>query len=839
MHTRFLTLAFFLWVSSSEAASLTAHTGQTCMDVELLQSGWLRASYRVGEECTQTAFPASPYILESAINPLHPEVQTQANQQIMVSESLRVTLDTSTLCLRLYDTRKQREVTQFCPGTGEQGWFTLAIDKGKTNQLYGLGQEHPALGTLDGDWLQRGKRTAGSRWGNQMVDAQGGLVGNTQFPILYALGKDATPWAVFLDNPYPQNWDFQSDPFKVGIHGGKELRFYARIGESLADLRRNYMQLVGKPLVPNRKLFGLWLSEYGYDDWAEVDAVSQSLQQHGFPLDGMVMDLQWFGGIQTDSADSHMGSLAWDETHFPHPAAKIQQLAARQLGLVLIEESYVSKNLPEHQTLQTKGYLVKQPDGQAVYLAKKPWWGKGGMLDWTNPAAGAFWHDWKRQPLIDMGILGHWTDLGEPMDYSAEGIYHGFYPNRTQHGDVHNLYNLLWHRSIFDGYQRNHSTHRPFMLSRAGAPGMQRYGGGMWSGDIPARLGNLAAHLNTQMEMSLSGIDYFSADTGGFYRSAFEGKPADYGNLYTRWLAVAALIDLPLRPHTDNACNCNPTAPDKVGDTASNLANVRLRYTLLPYYYALAHRAHERGEPIIAPALYADENDPNLRGMGGEKLIGNSLLVALATKPDTQTLRVYLPHGEWFDYRSHAWYSSKGEWLENVPLVHDQRYQLPLFARAGAIIPEMEVGNDSVDAFGRKFGNTEKPSLLKLHIFPAHQASTFTVYEDDGETTAYLQGQIRTTQIRQQREENAQHVWIDAAQGSYTAAPAQRDVQITLAEIAPVATVTVDDKPLAAQEASGFGWQRTDSNTVSLRIPALTSQQAHRIDIRYAAKEVK
>lgn len=829
-----------LWAGTAAASPLSARHGTECLTAELLESGWLRASYRTGAACEQAAFPASPYVLDATQKPLKTESRRESGKQISESKRLRMTLDEASLCLTLYDKAKQREVSQFCPGTGEQGWLTLAMAKGNTQQLYGLGQSHPAPGISDGDWLQRGKRVAGSQYGNQMVDAQGGLVGNTQFPILYALGKDATPWALFLDNSYPQNWDFQHDPFKVGVNGGDDLRFYVRVGDSLADLRRGYMQLVGKPLIPNRKLFGLWVSEFGYDDWAELEGVSQSLQKNAFPLDGMVMDLQWFGGIRDNSDNSSMGKLAWDESHFPEPAAKLKQLAQEQhLGVMLIEESYISKGLPEHQKLHDKGFLVKQPDGQPVYLAKKPWWGKGGMLDWSNPAAGAFWHDWKRQPLVDMGVMGHWTDLGEPMDYAANGVYHGFSPGKTRHADVHNLYNLLWHRSIFDGYQRNHHEQRPFMLSRAGGAGMQRYGAGMWSGDIPARLKNLASHLNAQMQMSLSGVDYFGSDTGGFYRNSFDGKPEDYDQLYTRWFAVSALIDLPLRPHADNVCNCYQTAPDKVGDIASNRANTRLRYELIPYYYALAHRAYRQGDPIIAPVIYADEADPTLRGMGAQKLIGDTLLTALETRSDSKTMRVYLPKGEWFDYHSHAWQSSKGEWLEDVPLFHDKLYRLPLYARAGAIIPLLDVGDSSVDAFGRKPGSMEKPVLLKLKVFPHHQASAFTLYEDDGETTAYTQGKVRTTRIRQQRDADLQHVWIEAAQGDYQGAPAQREVQLVLAEIAQVAAVLVDGKPVPAADKSGFGWQRSNSNTLSVRLPALATKQAHHVEIRYAAQEKK
>ena len=819
-----------LWTGAANAAPLSARVGQECLEVEWLESGLLRASYRTGEQCDKPAFPASPYVLTDKLKPLPSSTETAR---------LRLTLDSTSLCLSIYDKRQQRAVTKLCPGTGENNSFTLALAKGNTEQLYGLGQQHPAPGTTDGDWLQRGTRVAGSKYGNQLVDAKGGLVGNTQFPILYALGKDATPWSLFLDNSYPQNWSFQGDPFKVGVKGGDDLRFYFRVGESLADLRRGYMQLVGKPLIPNRKLFGLWVSEFGYDDWAELDGVSQSLQNNGFPLDGMVMDLQWFGGIRDNSENSSMGKLTWDESHFPDPAGKIKALAKQHIGLMLIEESYISRGLPEHQALQDKGFLVKQPDGKPVYLAKKPWWGKGGMIDWSNPDAGAYWHDTKRQALVDMGILGHWTDLGEPMDFAADAVYHGFTPGKTTHSDLHNLYNVLWHQSIFDGYQRHHSQQRPFMLSRAGGAGMQRYGAGMWSGDIPARLDNLAAHLNAQMQMSLSGVDYFGSDAGGFYRNSFTGTPEEYEKLYTRWFAVSALIDLPLRPHADNVCNCYATAPDKVGDLASNRANARLRYELIPYYYSLAHRANRVGDPIIAPAIYADESDPTLRGMGAQKLIGDKLLAALETHPNSKSMRVYLPKGEWFDYHSHAWQSSKGAWLEEVPLFHDKLYRLPLYARAGAILPLLEVGDGSVDAFGRKLGSMDKPTLLKLKIFPHSQASEFTVYEDDGETTAYTQGKVRTTRIRQQRDANLQHVWIEAAQGDFQGAPEQREVQLVLAEIAQVETVTVDGKPVQAADKSGFGWQRMNPNTLNVRLPALAAKQAHHVEIRYAAQEKK
>src|SRR5262249_23094964 len=265
---------------------------------------------------------------------------------------------------------------------------------------------------------------------------------------------------------------------------------------------------------------------------------------------------------------SHIGALTWDTSKFPDPAAEIARLRdADGVGLMTIEESYVDASRPDLARLARRGYLPRAcPGCGAVDLSSR--WGHGSMLDWTTAAAGDSWHDRKRQPLVDMGVLGHWLDLGEPEDFVAGAVYHGV-PRlglRTQ-PEVQNLYNLAWAASVARGYRRHRNRQRPFMLSRSGTAGMERFGAAMWSGDIGARMTSLAAHLNVQMHMSFSGMDWFGADVGGFHRGVLDG---DGNVLYTRWLADAALLDVPLRPHTENLCNCKQTAPDRIGDLASN-----------------------------------------------------------------------------------------------------------------------------------------------------------------------------------------------------------------------------------------------------------------------------
>jgi alpha-glucosidase len=159
--------------------------------------------------------------------------------------------------------------------------------------------------------------------------------------------------------------------------------------------------------------------------------------------------------------------------------------------------------------------------------------------------------------------------------------------------------------------------------------------------------------------------------------------------LYTEWFANACWFDVPVRPHTDNQFRrVNPpydTAPDLVGKKASNLANLRQRYELIPYYYSLAYRAHLAGEPVVPPLVFYYQDDPAVRTIGHEKLIGRDLLVGVVARHGEFERDVYLPKGKWADYYSHEWVNSIGAPSATCPTYREDLFRLPVFARAGAM----------------------------------------------------------------------------------------------------------------------------------------------------------
>lgn len=644
------------------------------------------------------------------------------------------------ICRPAHDDRPETQMATITPEILPDGGMRLTFTSDVIKNFYGLGEQFIEPGVVNGDWSGR-KRTPGCEFGNMLVGFHGGYVGNAQFPILYCVGDDHLNFAIFVDDLSPHTWDFtQAETantdgqrtWTLTVPPRKQpLRWFVITGDDLPSVRRNYMSLVGRPPVPPKKMFGLWLSEYGFNDWAELDDKLKTLRANHFPIDGFVLDLQWFGDIQDNYKGKQMGSLTWDEDKFPEPAKKIADLQENEgVGIMLIEESYVDQHLPEHGALASNGYLVRDASGDGPALIES-WWGNGGMIDWTNTQGADHWHDAKREPLIADGVMGHWTDLGEPEAYHKDFWYtNTAVPGSHKHADAHNLFNFRWAESIARGYARNGHTQAPFIMSRSGTSGIQRFGASMWSGDIGSNLASLAAHLNVQMHMSMSGIDYFGADIGGFRRDSLMGD--DENDMYTRWFAHACLLDVPVRPHTSNTENRYQTAPDRVGDLKSNLFNLRRRYALTPYLYSLADEAYRTLAPVFPPLVYYYQNDPRVREIADQKMIGRDLMMATDVKRGERRRSVYLPAGDWYDFETGRFYpGDAGRDVTIDPTRADNIFTPPLFARAGAIIPMMHVDDKTMNVMGQRTDGSRRDELIVRVFAGKNETGELFTYSDE------------------------------------------------------------------------------------------------------------
>jgi len=197
----------------------------------------------------------------------------------------------------------------------------------EAEHFYGLGQK--LRGQFDQSLSWRGRKrdmqSLGEHFGNRFDGADGGANGNVMIPFLVSNRGSG----LFLDTVYQSYWEFD-DPaekhwyakadcdqdWEAGLPkcARSELRFYVMVGPDMPSVLPQYAALTGRPLMPPRWLFGFLQSRYGYANWDEVDKAVTALRQDGFPLDGIFLDLQWFGGVPGvfgDSESSIDGHSNW------------------------------------------------------------------------------------------------------------------------------------------------------------------------------------------------------------------------------------------------------------------------------------------------------------------------------------------------------------------------------------------------------------------------------------------------------------------------------------------------------------------------------------------------
>lgn len=150
-----------------------------------------------------------------------------------------------------------------------------------------------------------------------------------------------------------------------------------------------------------------------------------------------------------------------------------------------------------------------------------------------------------------------------------------------------------------------------------------------------------------------------------------------------------------------------------------------LRRSLFPYLYSLAHLAGTSGERPVK----GDVNYPT------QFRLGEAFLVAPVYEQGAEERFVYLPDGLWYHYSTDMLYEGGQSWLIETPVT-----EIPLFRRAGSIVPFRDNGTD----YDLLSGESHR---LTIEV-AAGAPGTFRLYEDDGITANYQRGEFSTTAFR-------------------------------------------------------------------------------------------
>ncbi|MDR3772868.1 MAG: glycoside hydrolase family 31 protein [Terracidiphilus sp.] len=562
------------------------------------------------------------------------------------------------------------------------------------------------------------------------------------FFITYRRGIAA---ATFLDNTWRASFDFNKqyrDGYSFGSEGGP-LDYYILYGPSPKAVVEDWAWLVGTTPLPPLWSLGFQQSRYSYYPEAEVRRIAARLRSERIPADVIWLDIDY---------QLKNRPFTVDPERFPHFEQMIQDLKAEHLHTVVITDLHIA-DLPNagykpYDEGVAGDHFVKNLDG-STYVGVV-WPGKAVFPDFTQKTARDWWGTLYAD-FVSKGVAGFWNDMNEPAVFEVasktmpDDVQHridepGFAKRNASHLEVHNIFGMENSRGTFEGLLKIAPDTRPFVMTRASYAGGQRYAA-TWSGDNSSTWNHLRQTTPQLINLGLSGFAMSGADVGGF-----AGSPQP--ELLTRWLEAAAFHPID-RDHT--AINTNPQEPWENGtpeDVNLRRRYIEERYRLLPYLYTTAEEMSRTGLPIMRP-LFLEFPAPTADGgpidlaNGNVFLLGPDLLVAQSPYPDeVDNYSVALPPDGWYDYWSGARADGKtGRMaIDNSSVaqpeitIHRSLDTLPVFVRAGSIIPEQPL----VQSTG------EKPQgPLTLRIYPPPQpggACAGSLYLDDGQSYAFQKG---------------------------------------------------------------------------------------------------
>ena len=534
------------------------------------------------------------------------------------------------------------------------------------------------------------------------------------------------------------------------------------------EIVASYRELTGaSPLLPAWALGYIHCRERFHSS-DEILKTAERFRAEHLPVDMLVQDWQYWGKYGWNS-------MRFDEAYYPNPKALTDSLHQMNMRLMLSVWSKIDKNSEVGRQMQADGNYIPGTD----------------WIDFFTPkAAAAYWKNFSSR-LVPLGIDAWWQDATEPENDDLVG-------RRVNDGkwsgeQVRNVYPLLVNKTVYEGLmaesnscvlsvasdQRSSaSLPRPMILTRCGFPGIQRYGSALWSGDVGNDWQTLRRQITAGLGVQAAGIPWWTYDAGGFFRPGNQYSDPAYKERLIRWVETSVYLPL-MRVHG----YMSNTEPWNYGEAVQQAiaACLKERYRLLPYIYSNAAAVASEGMTLMRPLVFDFATDEQALKQKYEYMFGRALLVSPVTEPDVKTWKTYLPQnkGGWYSFRE------PNQHYEGGQTVTTNAERIPVFVRAGSILPLTTVDKQYVD--------DKADAPLMIVICPGADA-TFTLYEDDGTTRAYEQGQC--SRITFNWDEAKHELTIGKRVGSYQQMAKQRQFQVVLMSDGQIKTVNYNGKRL-------------------------------------------
>lgn len=759
--------------------TLFLDAGNSAVRMVIYKPGIVRVDYLPTKS---TRFDTSLVVIRDADSNVHYTVKDMGDSLYVTTAALHITINKKPLRLSYRDSSGHLLLKDAGNGgfEADSARRSVTFRLRKNEHFYGTGERGIGL-DLRGHAFES-KNTQIGGYGRPLP------VMNINIPFL-ATNRG---FGLYFEDTWPGHYDLgvsDSTAFSYSVSGG-ELAYYFIAGHSIKEQLKRYTWLTGREPLPPEWALGYLQAKYGYRNEKQARGMIDTMRAKHIPADAIILDLYWF---------KQMGDLSWNREKWPDPSQMTADFLKKGFKTVVISEPYfVTKSF--NYPLVTRNKYVALTDSGTVYSMPN-WWScrncSATLFDMTNPRARDWLWKQYRDSMLGTGISGFWTDLGEPeRDHPDMHFYMG--PDLK----IHNIYDLLWARTLYTNFLKAEPDKRIFNQTRSGYAGIQRYGAISWSGDVQKSFGGLSVQLPIVLNMGMSGMAYHGSDLGGFTN----GKTTP--ELYMRWIEFGMFSPL-ARAHSVDTIQ--PSEPWTFGKTAEKTATryIRLRYRLLPYLYSMAYENYKSGMPLVRPLFFLDPTDPHLANYDSAYMFGKSFLVAPVVHQGIISKNVYLPKTDnWVNYWNDKVYKGGQTVTVNATLG-----TLPLFVRSGSIIPMQPV----MEYVGRRPVDT-----LTVAVYPDPQKTArFNLYEDDGETLNYQHGSYARTLFTAGFDGIGNHnlkIRIGALRGHFNGLVSNRTYIVEIHNLGKLGgKVRLNDKALQAyqteaevrQHSSGYYYDKT------------------------------
>ncbi|MBS3812963.1 hypothetical protein KGY64_03985, partial [Candidatus Bipolaricaulota bacterium] len=548
-------------------------------------------------------------------------------------------------------------------GRNEGGWITLFQRVPVKSQVFGLGEKTGYLEKSGGSYEMWNRDPNGFYTHNEDP-----LYMSIPFYIVRIprQERDDRYIGVYVHQPEKTKFDVKhrSGRGLIGLSAGSpRMTLYVFSSTSIKDLVSEYVGLTGKPFMPPKWAIGYHHSKYGAPaDGEEAKELAAEFRERGIPCDALYLDIQYMDDYKV---------FTWDDERFSKPEEIIDELHDLDFKVVTIVDPGIKEeeNYEVYEDAVEGDLLVKDHDGDNFSGAV--WPGFCVFPDFLQEEVRDWWTE-KNVKFLEQGVDGIWNDMNEPAIFFGrkqlgnisqtiqEGIMEGAHLDYSvkeelanlgaeasnwllhrddrgkdvSHGQVHNLYAIYEALSTFDAFSTARPGERPFILTRSGFSGIQKYAAS-WTGDNTASWEHMRMSISMVLNMGMSGVPFAGPDVGGF---AGDVEP----ELLTRWTQLGSLLPY-FRNHS--GLDTIPQEPWSFGDPFERINRkfISLRYRLLPYLYTTFYRSHLTGVPLARPLFWEFPHDSESFRISDQFMVGSDLLAAPVLERQANKRLVYLP----------------------------------------------------------------------------------------------------------------------------------------------------------------------------------------------------